>query len=213
MNGLSNSAASHAHLQPRIHQASEFLSNPTLEQTIRHFVNEGYRYIAPKNRLRWESVNVGNRLPDSNSIPRQLGDRGFFAVIYDPDDDATPVACAATTPWKGDLEGYAASGEEEKGWEIKIVTTRVEWMKGGLAGRCVDAIIDELVRLEGEDGDRLGQKLKVWIHTVECVNGAFWKKRGWQDVRGYEKPVGDWGSKEGYRLLVLLKEVIIPSQQ
>ncbi|CAO2649198.1 Nn.00g101470.m01.CDS01 [Neocucurbitaria sp. VM-36] len=207
MNGLGTSSSTH--LQPRIHYASAIRCDPALEQSIRNFVNEGYTYIAPKDASRWESDN-SDRLPTADSINRELGQDGFFAVMYDPNDNTKPIACAATTRWKCDLEG---GGVGDEGWEIKIVTSGAGWMRGGFAARCVDAIVKELQRQNRESAEFQHQrkvpnerKLQVWIQTVECVNGAYWKKKGWTDVRAYEKPVGHWGSKEGYRLLVLLQE-------
>lgn len=207
MNGPLNPSSTP--LQPRIHSVSAIRCDPALEQTIRSFVNEGYKYIAPKDASGWES-DTFDRLPTADSINRELGEDGFFAVMYDPNDDTKPIACAATTRWKCDLEG---GGVGDEGWEIKTVTARAGWMRGGFAGRCVDAIVKELQRQSRESVEFQHQckgsnerKLKVWIQAVECVNGAYWKKKGWTDVRAYEKPVGHWGSKEGYRLLVLLQE-------
>ena len=203
-------------LPPRFHHASALRDDPVLEQTIRAFVNEGYRYIAPKDASRWEP-DLADRLSTADSLNRELGDHGFFAVIYDPSDHTKPIACAATRPWTCDLEG---GGVGDEGWEIKTVTSRAGWRRGGFAGRCVDAIVNELLRKKpqradfGQHGKPANeQPLKVWVQTVECVNGAYWRKKGWKDVRAYEKPVGHWGSKEGYRLLVLLQEFEIAPQQ
>lgn len=79
-------------------------------------------------------------------------------------------------------------------------------MGKGLAGKCVDAIISELGRLErgaGQDGEA---RFKAWLQTVECVNGAFWKKKGWVEVCASEELPGRWGAKTRFRLLVLVRE-------
>jgi len=193
--------SSDAQLQPRLHHASAIRADPSLARTITSFVNEGYRYISPSIASRWET-DGSDRLATPSAIHEALGNDGMFAVIYDARDDTNPIACAATTPWTRDLEGFCAAGET--GWEIKTVTTRVECMRRGLAQRCVDALVAELVRQAREDGD--GEKLQVWVQAVEDMNGAFWRKKRWVDVRAYEKPAGHWGSKFGYRLLVLLQE-------
>lgn len=194
-----------------IHHASEIRSNTTLAHQITNFVNTGYRYMSPETAIRWHPFPT-DRLPTPSSIHSALGVDGFFAVIYNPNDQEEPIACAAATHWTNDLEGYSSGGED--GWEIKTVTTAAEWQRRGLAAKCVAAIVDELTScggrggLCGESGARDGEggKVKIWVHAVECLNGVLWKKLGWVIVRAYEKPVGDWGSKMGYRLLVLLQE-------
>lgn len=202
-----------AQVQPRIHHSSAICNDSALERRIRDFVNEGYRYIAPKDASRWDPDD-SDRLPTAESIAKELGEQGFFAVLYDPSDDSKPIACAATTPWKCDLEG---GSQGDQGWEIKMVTSGAGWMRGGFAARCVNAVVAELVEQEraGQKGRSTvepGQKLMVWVQTVECVNGDYWKKKGWKEIRGYPKPAGHWGSKEGYRLLVLLQEFPLHSQ-
>ena len=194
--------------QPHIHHASSICTDPALERTIRDFVNEGYRYIAPKDASRWDP-DPEDRLANAESLNEELGEHGFFAVLYDPNDSSIPIACAATTPWKGDMEGR---GKGEEGWEIKTVTSGAQWMGAGCAGRCIDAVVCEIRRQERKKRQNEGCREKeestfnVWIQTAECVNGAYWNKKGWREVRGYEKPVGHWGSREGYRLAILLQQ-------
>ncbi|OAL49317.1 hypothetical protein IQ07DRAFT_588641 [Pyrenochaeta sp. DS3sAY3a] len=189
-------------LQPRIHSASAIRDDPALERRIRDFANEGYRYIAPKDASRWDPDD-DDRLADASSINQELGEHGFFAVLYDPGNEDIPIACAATKPWKADLEG---GGQGDEGWEIKIVTSGAGWMRGGYAGRCINAIVDELVRRAAEEDASTERSLNVWIQTVKCVNGEYWMKKGWREVRSYDKPAGHWGSREGYQLLVLLQQ-------
>lgn len=193
----------------RIHHASDIRADPTLAATLTAFVNEGYRYLSPANKERW-IPDSSDRLSSPDSIHHALGDDGLFAVVYDPGTQ-TPVACAATKRWEADLEGYAEEGEA--GWEIKTVTTRVDWMKRGLAGLCVEALVDELARQEKSRRENVAtpsqRPLNIWIQAVECLNGAYWLKRGGKLIRSYDKPVGHWGSKYGYRLLVLLQEIDI----
>ena len=194
-------------LTPCIHHASALRADPALAVSLTAFVNQGYKYVSAENRERWEPA-TGDRLSSDNSIHQALGDDGLFAVIYDP-DTRTPVACAATKRWHADLESFAEQGET--GWEIKMVTTHIDWMKRGLAGHCVDALIDELakqMKLSHEAGIAASPgPLNIWIQAVECLNGPFWLKKGGELVRSYNKPIGHWGSKYGYRLLVLLRKI------
>jgi hypothetical protein len=188
-------------LQLRVHHASEIRADPALARTISTCVNDGYRYMSPKVALSWDPSPI-ERFPTANSIHESLGEDGIFAVLY---DGTTAIACAAVKKWIGGFKEYLVVGEE--GWEVVAVTTQVQWMRRGLAGRCVDALIEELIRQAREDEKReSGRKLQVWIHAIEDLYGPYWKKKGWKEVRAYERPVGDWGSKLGYRLLVLLQE-------
>lgn len=165
--------------------------------------------MAPADKERWDT-NLGDRLSFADSIHKALGEDGLFAVAYDPATQE-PIACAATKRWTADLEGYAET--DETGWEIKTVTTHLDWMKKGLAGRCVDALIDELARQEKSSREgkspAVHRRLNIWIQAIECLNGKFWLKKGGRLMRSYNKPIGHWGSKYGYRLLVLLREIDI----
>lgn len=165
--------------------------------------------MSPANKERWNRDSDA-RLSSPESVHQALGADGMIAAIYDTNAQG-PVACAATKRWLHDLEGFAEEGEE--GWEIKMVTTHVDWMKRGLAGQCVDALIDGLASQERErrEKDTIASQgpLYIWIQAVECLNGAFWLKKGGKLMRSYDKPVGHWGSKYGYRLLVLLREINI----
>jgi GNAT superfamily N-acetyltransferase len=192
--------------KPHLHHASALRANPTLAATITSFVNEGYRYMPPDAALRWNYI-YGVRLPKPDSLFHVIGSDGLFAVLYHPHDSSTPIACAAAKRWECDLDGYIGPGES--GWEIVTVTTHVEWMRKGLPGRCVDALVEELRRQMREKEQCEGEgkeNLQIWVQAVEDLSGAFWRKKGYVDVRAYDKPAGHWGSKNGCRLLVLVQE-------
>jgi GNAT superfamily N-acetyltransferase len=196
-----NGASNVLTLQPRLHHASAIRADPTLTQTITNLVNDGYRYMSPINAVNWSHC-PRERLHSSSAIHELLGSDGLFAVIY---DEGTPIACAAATRWTGGFKEHGVFDEE--GWEIVTVTARKEWLKRGLAGACVDALVTELVRQvrQNEKRDK-GMKLQLWVQCVECLYGEFWRKKGWVEERAYVKPAGDFGSKMGYRLLVMLQE-------
>ncbi|KAH7072744.1 hypothetical protein BKA63DRAFT_49413 [Paraphoma chrysanthemicola] len=189
----------HPQLQPTLYSAFALLCSPTLAHTLTAFVNEGYRSTPLRHPLHWDT-EIDDRFPDANSIHKCLGLDGIFAVLYDPQDSSVPIACASMTRWSGDLVTFAAEGES--GWEIKTVTTHRDWRGLGLPGLCVDALVQRALRMEDEN-DR---KVQIWLQAVEELNGEFWRKKGWTEIRGYDRPVGHSGSKMGYRLLVMLQE-------
>jgi hypothetical protein len=202
-------AASNLQLTLCIHYAPDVRADSNLAASLTAFINDGYRYMSPANKERWNRGR-DERLASPESIHQALGEDGLIAAVYNAEAQE-PVACAATKRWLHDLEGFSEEGEE--GWEIKMVTTNIDWMKRGLAGQCVDALIDDLARQEsvrrGKDTATSQGPLNIWIQAVECLNGAFWLKKGGRLMRSYDKPIGHWGSKYGYRLLVLLREIDI----
>lgn len=189
---------------PTLHHASAIRADTELARTITALVNDGYQYISPHNASRWHASESG-RLSTPNAIHEALGHDGFFAVAYDARDKITPVACAAAKRWTHDLEGCTAGGET--GWEIITVTTQVGWRRRGLAERCIDAIVAGLVGAARAEGDE--ETVQVWVQAIEDTNGLYWRKKGWRDVRAYEKAAGHWGSKCGYRLLVMVQEYTV----
>ncbi|KAH7402099.1 hypothetical protein DE146DRAFT_455200 [Phaeosphaeria sp. MPI-PUGE-AT-0046c] len=210
-------------LELRFHHASSIRASPTLAESIRAFVNEGYSYMTAERKLRWEYI-YGARLPSPETLFETVGEDGMFAVLYhrihQDDDEARreerwsekPIACAATKRWKGDLENCRGDkGAEEEGWEILTVTTLPEYMRKGHAGTCIDALVEKLQTQAREGGC---EKVTIWTQAVEELNGRFWKNRGWvEEVRSYEQPVGHWGSRYGYRLLVLKRDFVLGEMQ
>jgi hypothetical protein len=50
-------------------------------------------------------------------------------------------------------------------------------MRHGLARRCVDTLVEDVVKkARGMEKRQDDAKLQVWIHAVEDLNGAYWKK-------------------------------------
>ncbi|KAF2006395.1 hypothetical protein P154DRAFT_559460 [Amniculicola lignicola CBS 123094] len=179
-----------------LHHASEILADPELAARLTSFVNITYKYFPPSILTRWDMSE--DRLEDPSSIHSLLGPTGLFAVVYNPQGEGEPLACASTSAWHGDLEGHIL--ESESGWEIKTVGVRQGWRKRGLAELCIEGLTGHLLGVEGG-------RVTLWVHMVEDLNGVYWRKKGFMDVRGYDKPAGIWGSYFGYRLTVLTKVV------
>ena len=142
------------------------------------------------------------------------------------------IACAAAVPWKG---GWAKEGAEtESGWEVKAVCVSGEeqYARRGLAVRVMGKLEEELVRRRreeversgtsrsngdgsGESGDGSGDgdrgdgkgKLVLWILAAECINGAYWRKRGYREVRRKTEGVGVWSCKTSFDMVVFRREV------
>jgi hypothetical protein len=196
-------------LATRLYHAKDIVRGSELAASLTKFVNDSYGNSNTYDPERWNVDEEKCRFETDDEIHDTLGEDGLFVVAYDGDE---PVASASTALWKGDFEGI---GKEEGGWEIKTVTVRVRYMKQGLATRCIKVLQDHLIgkmREEVPNGNKEAKKLKLWLQTAECVNGEYWRRRGWRDARGYEKPVGYWASKTGFRLLVMMKEVSLEGE-
>ncbi|KAK7190361.1 uncharacterized protein CC84DRAFT_1167530 [Paraphaeosphaeria sporulosa] len=190
-------------VQTHLHRASDILKDNALAHTLTTFINEGYATSSLYPSTRWDHQPVRFHTP--TDIHDMLGTDGMIAAIYHISREGgqtEPVAVASISRWHGDMDGVGA--QDEDGWEIKAVTTKSGWGKMGLVGRCIETITQDLIAQEQSHGE---EKVKLWLHAVEEVNGDYWRRRGWNDVRGFNRPEGYWGSKFGFRLSVLLKEV------
>lgn len=191
-------------LVTQLYHAKDIGRGSELAAKLTKFVNDSYRGSNTYDPERWNIDEEKPRFETDYEIHDTLGEHGLFAVAYDGDE---PVASAGTAPWKGDFEGI---GKEEGGWEIKTVTVKVPYMKKGLATKCIKVLQDYLLENMGEEVHNKGveeRTLKFWLQTAECVNGEYWRRRGWRDIRAYQKPIGFWSSRTGFRLLVMVKEL------
>ncbi|KAF2832728.1 hypothetical protein CC86DRAFT_366430 [Ophiobolus disseminans] len=133
------------------------------------------------------------------------------------------IATAAAVPWKG---GWHSEGAlTETGFEIKAVAVdgNEKYLHRGLAVQVMSALGDELVRqaqleklekqmkegeqenLEEERG--VSGSLSLWILAAECINGEYWKKRGYKEVRRSTKGDLTWGCRTCFELVVFRRDV------
>jgi len=198
-----------AGLQPHIYTAQDLIENPLISNTLTTFINIGYQSPAVYPPTHWR--DIGDRFKTPTAIHEALGPRGLIAVIFNGDGEKSePVACACASPWKGDLypaeaDGTKLEAPQEIGWEIKAVVTKEGWNKMGLAGRCVEMLTKEIARREYD------VKVRLWIHMVDEVNGEYWRRRGYKEVRRSQVAAGtgNWGSRFGFQLVVMVKDVDI----
>ena len=189
----------------RLYKASDIQPSSALATTLVNFVNECYKVEVDNEAERCDMS--GNRFERPEEVHDMLGTEGLFAVTWCSEE---VVACAAVVPLLGDYEGCRfRDGGKETGWEVKTVAVKMGYMKQGLAGRCIAVLQKHILKQQRTDSvAETGKKTsRLWIQTAEDVNGAYWRRRGWLDVRSYEKPPGFWGSYYGFRLLILAKEI------
>ncbi|KAF2751571.1 hypothetical protein M011DRAFT_483461 [Sporormia fimetaria CBS 119925] len=116
------------------------------------------------------------------------------------------IACAAIVPWTGGSSEptvYADPSAQESGWEIKAVCVDASprYAKTGLAVRMTE-FLTKWAREKSVNG-----KVEIWIITGEIMQGDYWRRRGFGEVRrAWAKP-GVWGAHERFEMVVLRKVV------
>ena len=130
------------------------------------------------------------------------------------------VACTAAVPWAGGWDKEGAGSE--MGWEMKAVCVDgdARYLRRGLAVRVLGALEERVVEMErgcrreegsAARGDQSGDVARegvvaFWILAAECLNGAYWRRRGYEEVRKRVHS-GIWGCKTSFEMVVLKKEV------
>jgi hypothetical protein len=132
------------------------------------------------------------------------------------------VACTTAVPWEG---GHGMEkAEAETGWEMRAVCVDGDerYLKRGLAIRLITALEDDLIakeraRLQQVWSETMGEQcgdapvngkglLSLWIIAAECLNGAYWRRRGYKEVRrGTYTDV--WSCRTSFEMVVLKRDV------
>jgi hypothetical protein len=156
-----------------------------------------------------------------------LGDQGLLCVIYDENEGGPEiekgsgkvVACAAAIPWGG---GWMKEGKgTEEGWEIKTVCVSGEEMyaRKGLAIKVMNVIQETVIRQElarratseivGDTNTSATGAFTFWILLADCINGAYWKKRGFKEMRRSTVGEGTWGCTADFDMVTARKDVLV----
>jgi hypothetical protein len=146
-------------------------------------------------------------------------DQGSVLQMDDGELRGKVVACAAATPWSG---GWAKEGAgKETGFEIKAIAVEgdARYLRKGLAVQVMASLENHLIEQlrqklqetlpKDPNFEKPGKQgcLTTWIMAAECINGAYWRKRGYREVRRTTEGAGTWGCKTNFDLVVLRKDV------
>jgi hypothetical protein len=158
------------------------------------------------------------RFPTNELYFEMLGSDGVVAVIFDSSsqdgEGDKVVAVAAAVPWGGGWKKEGAGVEE--GWEIKAVAVNGDkkYLGRGLALQLYASLEQKLVARSkrlgvSSIGRRFEQndRLTLWILAAECINGVYWRKRGYELVRKDVALPPTWGVQTSFEMIVLRKDV------
>ena len=189
-------------------------TDPLLTTKIASLVNDAFARSQKSDPEKW-GENPEIRFLDNDSYFDMLGDEGIVAMIFDDNTkDRKVVAVAAALLWKGGWKKEGAGIEE--GWEIKAVAVDgdARYLRQGLAVQLCSFLEKELIISSKKSGvsttgrpfDHRDQ-LTFWILAAECINGAYWRKKGYELVRKdvYEAPT--WGVLTSFEMVVLRKVI------
>jgi ribosomal protein S18 acetylase RimI-like enzyme len=216
---------------PVLFLPQDLRSNTQLTSQITRLTNDAFRRSKLPDPDKWNYERP--RFPTHESYYEMLGDETIVAVIFDQDvctkDDSASsalesdaitnckvVACAASVPWKG---GWAKEGAgEEDGWEIKALAVDGDaaYLRKGLAVRVMAALENHLIeRTKSQVKANLPQGtipkrygcVTLWILAADCINGAYWRKKGYREVRRSTEGEGIWGCKTSFDIVVFRKDL------
>ncbi|KAJ8116153.1 hypothetical protein OPT61_g2361 [Boeremia exigua] len=199
---------------PTLYTLPDLQSNPNLTTKITNLINTAFARSKKPDPIKW-GKNPKTRFPTHASYFDMLGSEGIVALLYDEDTaERKVVATAAAIPWQGGWK-HEGAGDEE-GWEIKAVAVDEDarYLRRGLAVQLY-AFLEQCLVLKAKElgvsttGQRFGQtdRLTIWILAAECINGAYWRRKGYEVVRREAVEAPTWGVLTGFEMVVLRKDV------
>lgn len=181
---------------------------------ITDLINEAFSRSKKADPVKWRQ-GERRRFPNDDLYFEMLGTEGVVAVIFDiTEEKRKVVAVAAAVPWQGGWKKEGAGVEE--GWEIKAVAVDADarYLRRGLAVQLYAFLEQHLllkskrlgVSTTGRKFDSIDQ-LTFWILAAECINGPYWRKRGYDLVRQETAQSPTWGVLTSFEMIVLRKDI------
>jgi hypothetical protein len=220
---------------PKLFTPSDLKADLRITESITRLANDAFLRPKRSEPERWDLTVL--RFPTHESYFAMLDENSIVALIFDnaaEHVEATQansglhingttkhagskvVACAAAVPWRGGMAREGAG--TESGWEIKAVCVDGDekYLRQGLTIKLLASLEEHLVqRAKAQDQlvdanattGRDGKTLTLWILAAECLNGVYWRKRKFVEVRRSWGTDGAWGSKVDFEIVVFKKEV------
>ena len=189
-------------------------TDPLLTTKIASLVNDAFARSQKSDPEKW-GENPEIRFLDNDSYFDMLGDEGIVAMIFDDNTkDRKVVAVAAALLWKGGWKKEGAGIEE--GWEIKAVAVDgdARYLRQGLAMQLYSFLEKSLIKISKKSGISTtgrpfnqNDQLPFWILAAECINGVYWRKKGYELVRKHVHVAPTWGVLTSFEMIVLRKVI------
>ncbi|KAJ4384851.1 hypothetical protein N0V86_000454 [Didymella sp. IMI 355093] len=200
--------------EPALYTASDLESDPSLVSQITDLINDAFTRSKKLDPVKWRQ-GERRRFPTDDLYFEMLGTEGIATVIFDSTEGKRKVvAVAGAVPWQGGWKQEGAGVEE--GWEIKAVAVDgdAKYLRQGLAVRLYAFLEQHLIlkskqlgfSTTGREFDST-DRLTLWILAAECINGSYWRKRGYQLVRKEVAEPPTWGVLTSFEMIVLRKDI------
>jgi hypothetical protein len=155
------------------------------------------------------------RFTQSNEIIEMLGTEGLCAFVHSESDI---VASASVVPWQPEAGGTIEAALRSRPDDAVLVDKRLSYeinaamtadtpeSRGrGLVSVCIEALVARVFTVRSGESELL-----LWVHLAEIQNGAYWRRRGYEQIGPTEmKPKGTWGSEIDFELSTLVKRVTL----
>lgn len=197
-----------------MYTVSDLESDPSLVSQITDLINDAFTRSKKADPVKWRQ-GERRRFPNDDLYFEMLGTEGIAAVIFDiVEEKRKVVAVAAAVPWQGGWKKEGAGVEE--GWEIKAVAVDADarYLRRGLAVQLYAFLEQQLILKSKQLGrSTTGRefhstdRLTFWILAAECINGPYWRKRGYELVRQQTAEPPTWGVLTSFEMIVLRKDV------
>lgn len=200
--------------EPTLYTVSDLGSDQSLVSQITDLINDAFSRSKKTDAVKWRQ-GERRRFPTNDLYFEMLGTDGVAAVIFDTTEEKRKVvAVAAAVPWQGGWKKEGAGVEE--GWEIKAVAVDgdARYLRQGLAVRLYAFLEQYLILKSKQLGvSTTGRKfdstdrLTLWILAAECINGPYWRKRGYELVRKDIAESPTWGVLTSFEMIVLRRDI------
>lgn len=206
---------------PSLYTTQDLKQDPLLVTRIIHLINDAFTRSKKSDPVKWgEKPRI--RFTDIDTYFEMLGSDGTVAAIFDNNaGERRLVAVAAAVPWQGGWTKEGAGTEE--GWEIKAVAVDgdARYLRKGLAVQLYNSLEERLFmlaeKLQNPTTQRKSEskdQLTLWILAAECINGLYWRKRGFEIVRRNTAEAPTWGVLTKFEMIVLQKHIPLrPSKE
>ena len=199
---------------PTLYTRSDLEADPALVTQITNLINDAFHRSKLQDPVKWGKAPQ-KRFPTIDVYFEMLGLEGIVVLLFEEDaKERKVVAVAAAVPWTGGWQKESTGTEE--GWEIKAVAVdgNARYLHRGLAVQVCTFLERHLAHQISQSGVSTIEKktkrtdqLSFWIQAAECINGPYWRKKGYELVRKktFESPT--WGCQTSFEMVVMMKDV------